>query len=83
MKQTAVELLIEKIEWHTGLKYLYEEDYVIKAKELEKQQIIDANNDGYKVGRKTKKFETAEQYYHETFTKPARIANDNINVTNK
>lgn len=35
---TALEWLIEKIEWHTGLEYLYEEDYVIKAKEMEKQQ---------------------------------------------
>lgn len=34
---TAIEWLIEKIEWHTGLEYLYEEDYVIKAKEIEKQ----------------------------------------------
>ena len=36
---------------------------------MEKQQIIDANNTGYKVGRKDIKFETAEQYYNETFKK--------------
>jgi hypothetical protein len=69
MKQTAIEYLIEEIERNTGLNYLYEEDYVIKAKEIEKQQIIDAYR------RSTYQFEvdakincrTAEEYYNETF----------------
>ena len=82
MKQTAVELLIEKIEWHTGLEYLYEEDYVIKAKELEKQQIMDAIAESNKSNNRNVSLDP-EQYYNKTFTKPTRIANDNINVTNK
>lgn len=66
MKQTAVEWLVKEtpnIHWEDG----YWADLFERAKEMEKQQIIDANNDGYKVGRKAKKFETAEQYYTETY----------------
>ena len=63
---TAVEWLVNKIIEENGL--ISSKD-VKQAKELEKQQIIDANNDGYKVGRKTKKFETAEQYYTQTYEK--------------
>lgn len=65
-KQTALEWLIEKIEWHTGLEYLYEEDYVIKAKELEKQQIIDAWNDGR---YENTGYGDSETHYNETFNK--------------
>lgn len=74
MKQTAVEWLIEEIERNTGLNYLYEEDYVIKAKEMEKQQIIDAcyfaYNEGcsYMSDGKTE-YDSFEQYYNETFKK--------------
>lgn len=71
MKQTAVEWLIEKIEWHTGLEYLYEEDYVIKAKELEKEQIEDAFCDGsddeyeHHINGDIRK--NSEQYYNENY----------------
>jgi hypothetical protein len=65
-KETAVEYTIQEIEKLTGLQYLDEEDCVIKAKELEKQQIIDAfrNGDSFE-GRATSK--DAEQYYRENF----------------
>lgn len=70
MKQTAVEFyrinLMALVS--TGkTDFKTEPEIFEQAKEMEKQQIIDANNDGYKVGKKTKKFETAEQYYNETF----------------
>jgi len=71
MKQTAVE-------WqHIELsKFLYGKseftdanDILIKAKEMEKQQIIDARIDGdtYSTAIKEMRTEYAEQYYNETF----------------
>jgi hypothetical protein len=61
MKQTAVEWLWENIEntrpnleWYKILK---------QAKEMEKQQIKDAFNEGYFDEK------SAEQYYNETFKK--------------
>jgi len=62
MKQTAVEWLVEQLEQQ---KFVTKSQIYI-AKEIEKKQIIDANNRGYKSGRKDIN-ETAEQYYNETF----------------
>lgn len=67
-KQTAVEWLIEEIERNTGLNYLYEEDYVIKAKEMEKQQIIDTYQQGFNNAYFNNPL-SKEQYYNETFNK--------------
>ena len=69
MKQTAVEWLIEQLPLiqQEGLR-----DEIEQAKEMEKQQIIDAygvgNNDGcsYMTDGKTE-FKDAEQYYNETY----------------
>jgi hypothetical protein len=66
-KQTAVEYLIK------GLPMVYWEDpyysdLLEHAKELEKQQIIDAYAIGYIDGVAQNKI-TAEQYYNETFKK--------------
>ena len=58
-KLTAVEWL-EEVYITRGC--LYSSDLKL-AKEKEKQQIIDANNSGYKNTR------SAEQYYNETFKK--------------
>ena len=87
MKQTAVEWFIELFKDEP--RFLNEFALEINhAKELEKQHIIEAcyfaYNEGcsYMSDGKTE-FESFEQYYDETFTKPTRIANDNINVTNK
>lgn len=71
MKQTVVEWLVDYIENQN--KYGYEfhpkyAEYVVQqAKEIEKQQIIDA----FTVGNRNEKyqFETAEQYCNETFNK--------------
>ncbi len=89
MKQTAVEWLHEKLAKSTQEELVGNiNTYFKQAKELEKQHIIDAcyfaYNEGcsYMSDGKTE-FESFEQYYDETFTKQTRIANDNINVTNK
>ena len=60
MKQTAVEWLIEK----RATGDLCFSDF-LKAKEMEKEQIIDA----YLSDRFPCSYEDAEQYYNETFNK--------------
>lgn len=98
MKQTAVEwyeIEIDSLFKKYEEKEISYREFITRkhnlfyqAKVLEKQQIIEAcyfaYNEGcsYMADGKTE-FESFEQYYDETFTKPARIANDNINVTNK
>ena len=62
MKQTAVEWLIEQVK---SQKYIEDVDFE-QAKEIEKQQIIDAMD----VTQRTDfyvKYEGSEQYYNETF----------------
>jgi hypothetical protein len=70
MKQTAVEWLYEKLERMIPRTALYDIDkreYFQEAKEMEKQQIIDA----FKSGDCNGTFETinAEQYYNDKFNK--------------
>jgi hypothetical protein len=63
MKQTAVEWLVKEIELglsEKGMKTAFEQ-----AKEMEKQQIIDAYYEGKEYGFK----EHGEEYYNETFKK--------------
>jgi hypothetical protein len=65
MKQTAVEWLYERLERMIPRSALYDIDkreYFKQAKEMEKQQIIDA----YTHERVLLKI-TAEQYYNETY----------------
>jgi hypothetical protein len=65
-RQTAVEWFAERIS-HGGLVSKKQFNELIEqAKEMEKQQILYANNRGWKVGREDIG-ETAEQYYNETF----------------
>lgn len=62
MKQTAVEWLVsEMLKPNLSMKEILKQ-----AKKLEKQQIIDANNRGYEVGRKDIA-ENAQDYYNEKF----------------
>ena len=78
MKQTAVELLFEEFkalskatryagdeELANLIDFLCEREQV--AKEMEKQQIIDANRDGADMVIDNVPFITGEQYYNETF----------------
>jgi hypothetical protein len=78
MKQTAVEwfskLLIDELT-DNGIEYLdlvYE--IIEQAKEMEKQQIINAvewgNRKGYDEHRLTCILDEDEQYYNETYKKP-------------
>ena len=65
MKDTAVKFLIDEI----SCRFIISEELRIamyKAIEMEKEQIIEANNRGWKVARENI-FEPAEQYYNETF----------------
>ena len=63
-KQTAVEKLVEEINKLTGLNISMDEPCVEQAKEMEKQQIINAF---HKQSQKFYCEEEAEQYYNETF----------------
>jgi hypothetical protein len=74
---TAVEWLYERLERMIPRSALYNIDkmqYFEQAKELEKQQIIDAvewgNRKGYDEHRLTCILDEDEQYYNETYKKP-------------
>jgi hypothetical protein len=80
MKQTAVEFLSEKymyVTWLTNRDEITSSDadrmrikYFEEAKEMEKQQIIDAyDQDLYGGLSGHRKFENGEHYYNETFNK--------------
>jgi hypothetical protein len=63
MKQTAVEWLVShlnKQEWFTYKQI----EYIEQAKEMEKQQIIDAHNNGKNILPPN---ENGKQYYNQTF----------------
>ena len=83
-KQTAVELLAERYnklalmrsreEISASLAVEWLENFLEESKKMEKQQIIDACQQGFYDGldmAKTKKskFKSAEQYYTETYGK--------------
>ena len=64
---TAVEYLIEVFFKSNVEKSLFQ-DEINKAKEMEKQQIIDAYEEGtYHNTLGNEDYETPEQYYNETF----------------
>jgi hypothetical protein len=65
MKQTAVEWLVEQLEQQ---KFVTKSQIYI-AKEIEKQQIIDAYSEGDINGIMDNR-KMAEQYYNETFKQP-------------
>ena len=68
MKQTAVEWLVQKLskEWQLEDRDLY---LIEQAKEMEKEQIMDARINGDMNGMCIAKLakEKAEQYYNKTF----------------
>jgi hypothetical protein len=63
MKQTAVEWLTEQLEQN---KFITKSQIYI-AKEMEKQQIIDAHLDGQSFSIAIEEIDYGEQYYNETF----------------
>ncbi len=62
MKQTAVEWLIEQM--YKECINIFTDEEIEQAKEMEKEQIIDAYDDGNPNGFIDK---NGEQYYNETF----------------
>jgi uncharacterized cupredoxin-like copper-binding protein len=80
-KQTAIEWLVANIDWqllkNTSLNY---EMIVKKAKEMEREQIIDTYVQGCEKGEmfnnENRVFSTdAEQYYNETFNNEENSSN--------
>lgn len=73
-RQSAVEWLMEHITYDNdyGQRWVSFKEatdlniYFQKALEMEKEQIIDANNIGYSAGKRDTD-ETAEQYYTSTY----------------
>ena len=67
MKQTATEFLFEKL-WETPKDKLTWNAILEQAKEIEKQQIIDAHGIvEYEIDQRNRKY--GEQYYLETYGK--------------
>ena len=76
---TAVEFLVDELNKEMGLMSFVtgtEESYksaifsiIERAKEMEKEQIIDANRNGVDMVIDKKPFITGEQYYNETYGK--------------
>jgi len=64
-KQTAVEWLISQLN-KKGFAQVVTDEEIDQAKEMERQQIIDAYVDG-RCHYRDKKIISAEQYYNETF----------------
>jgi hypothetical protein len=68
MKQTAVEYLVNQFRDAIGDSIInVMTDEINQAKEIEKQQIIDAHNDGHRYYEEGGLY--AEEYYNETFNK--------------
>ena len=65
MEQTAVEWLA--LRYHHRQGYLSLED-IAKAKEMEKEQIVDAYCDGFVKGSEGDRL-LSEEYYNETYNK--------------
>ena len=66
-KQTAVEWLVNELK-NNGLDYIdYAKETIEQAKAMERQQIIDANEDA--STNEFGEFLTGEQYYNETYGK--------------
>jgi hypothetical protein len=69
-KQTAVEWLVEEINKLTGLTIQMDEPCVQQAKEIEKNQIIEAHGDKLKKSKDSGNYEywfTGKDYYNKTF----------------
>ena len=70
-KQTAVEWLITEIDAQfTHINIRWKEEMIDKAKEMEKEQIMDAVERGFNVGcyhPEDRSLKNAEHYYNETF----------------
>ncbi len=77
-KQTAVEWLVKtlnnKIDYIPMKLWDDLREIIIKAKEMEKEQIMDAHNNGFSEGtvfgvNTIYKYKTSKEYYNETYEK--------------
>jgi hypothetical protein len=68
MKQTAIEFLMDKL-FDPTFDNKKQIEWFEQAKEMEKQQIIDAHIKGHNAPSSTIKNYDAEQYYNEQFNK--------------
>jgi hypothetical protein len=66
MKQTAIEWLEEQMKTWGDLPRWQKDDIIQQAKEMEKQQVIDAFDEGVHYGSEPV-FTAGERYYTETF----------------
>ena len=64
MEQTTVEWLINQL-GKSGFDFSFHQVEIEKAKEMEKQQIVDSFNNGYY--QETIGYNASEEYYNETF----------------
>lgn len=71
MKQTAVHSLIEELT-RLGHNFKLYSKEIEQAKEIEKQQIIDAYNSGQQKEAKQNFWTKGELYYNETFKKTTK-----------
>jgi hypothetical protein len=75
MKQTAVEWLVEKISYSTSEGTIISHHFIInklveQAKEMEKQQIVEAHGNKLKKSKDEGNYEywfSGEDYYNKTF----------------
>lgn len=69
-QQTAVDFLYEFVQMKlTNEQQMQFEGLFQQAKQMEKEQIIDANRNGVDMVIDEKPFITGEQYYNETYGK--------------
>ena len=68
MKETAVEYLIEQLSNYDSEMIKLFENEITQAKEMEKQQIFDAYQQGFNNAYFNNPL-SKEQYYNETFNK--------------
>jgi hypothetical protein len=69
-KQTAVEWLVKELTPSITLQQKYIDELEKKAKEMEKEQIVNALNDGWNMAKHSNFVNSdAEQYYNETYKK--------------
>jgi hypothetical protein len=68
-KQTAVEWLIEQLDNNLDINHSWRtRQYIEQAKEMEKQQIVDAYKDGVKDTNSRCEYQNVENYYKDTFS---------------
>jgi hypothetical protein len=66
---TAVEWIVEQLAPSVSLQQKYIDELLEQAKEMEKQQIINAHNNGQCIYADITFLNESEQYYNETFNK--------------